>query len=275
MKNPVLKRLSRYFAVFKISFHQEFAYRVSFIMWRVRNIFQIFIVFFLWDTVFSTQGRVIFGYDRTRMLTYVFGLIIVRAFVLSSRAADVAGHVARGELSNYLVRPISYFKYWFTRDLSSKFLNISFAAVETLVLYLILRPPFFIQTNPFSILSFILSIVLAMLIFFMLLFIVNSVPFWAPEMGWGSHFLLTVIFVEFLSGALFPLDVLPIAFQNILSFTPFPYLIFFPLQIYLGKVGTAILIKGILVSAAWAFILWLVMKSVWNKGLKAYQAYGR
>ena len=275
MKNPVLKRLSRYFAVFKISFHQEFAYRASFIMWRVRNIFQIFIVFFLWDTVFSTQGSVIFGYDRTRMLTYVFGLIIIRAFVLSSRAADVAGHVARGELSNYLVRPISYFKYWFTRDLSSKFLNISFAAVETLVLYLILRPPFFIQTNPFSILSFILSIVLAMLIFFMLLFIVNSVPFWAPEMGWGSHFLLTAIFVEFLSGALFPLDVLPIAFQNILSFTPFPYLIFFPLQIYLGKVGTAILIKGILVSAAWAFILWLVMKSVWNKGLKAYQAYGR
>lgn len=275
MKYSLLKRLSKYFAVFKISFHQEFAYRVSFVMWRVRNIFQIFIVFFLWDTVFSTQDRVIFGYDRARMLTYVFGLIIVRAFVLSARAADVAGHVARGELSNYLVKPINYFKYWFTRDLSSKLLNIVFAVVEAFILYLILRPPFFIQTNPFSILGFLLAIVLAMLIFFMLLFIVNSVPFWAPEMGWGSHFLLTAIFVEFLSGAIFPLDVLPVTLQSILSYTPFPYLIFFPLQVYLGKVGTVALLRGILVSAVWVIVLWFVMKGVWRKGLKAYQAYGR
>ena len=275
MKNPILKKLSRYLAVFKISFHHEFAYRVSFVMWRVRNIIQIFVVFFLWDTVFSTQGRVIFGYDRSKMLTYVFGLIIVRAIVLSTKVVDVAGHVSRGELSNYLVRPINYFKYWFTRDLSSKFLNISFAGVETLILYIILRPPFFIQTNPISIIGFLVSIVLAMLIFFMLLFIVSSVPFWAPEMGWGAHFLVTVIVVEFLSGALFPLDVLPQSLQSILSYTPFPYLIYFPLQVYLGKVSTIVLLRGVLVSGIWVILLWFAMKSVWRRGLKAYQAYGR
>ena len=165
MKSRVfIKGLYRYLAVFKISFQQEFAYRASFIMWRVRNVLQIFIVFFLWDTVFSVQGREVFGYDRTRMLTYVFGLIIVRAFVLSARAQDVAGHIARGELSNYLVRPINYFKYWFTRDLSSKLLNIAFAVVEIIILYFVLRPPFFIQTNPFSILSFILTVVLIILL---------------------------------------------------------------------------------------------------------------
>jgi len=275
MKRSAVKRLRRYLAVFKISFRQEFAYRVSFIIWRVRNIIQIFVVFFLWDTVFSAQGREIFGYDRARMLTYVFGLIIVRAFVLSARAADVAGHIARGDLSNYLVRPINYFKYWFTRDLSSKLLNISFALVETSILFVILRPPFFIQTNPLSILSFVLTLVLASLIFFLLLFIVNSIPFWAPEMGWGGHFLLTVISVEFLSGAVFPLDVLPTSLQSVLSYTPFPYLIFFPLQVYLGKVGTLALIKGIIVSSTWVLVLWLLMRSVWSKGLKAYQAYGR
>lgn len=275
MRRSTLRKLGRYFSVFKISFRQEFAYRASFIMWRVRNIFQIFVVFFLWDTLFSVQGREIFGYDRARMLTYVFGLIIVRAFVLSARAADVAGHVARGDLSNYLVKPISYFKYWFTRDLSSKLLNIAFALGEAVILFLILRPPFFIQTNPLSVLSFLLTLIIASLIFFLLLFIVNSVTFWAPEMGWGSHFLLTVIFVEFLSGAIFPLDVLPIAIQNILSYTPFPYLIFFPLQVYLGKVSTLFLIKGIVVSGVWIVILWLTMRSVWSRGLRAYQAYGR
>jgi ABC-2 type transport system permease protein len=271
----VSQSMNKYYQVFKISFQQEFVYRVNFIMWRVRNVFQIFIVFFLWDTVFSEQGREIFGYDRARILTYVFGLIVVRAVVLSARAADVAGQISRGELSDYLIKPIDYFKYWFTRDLSSKLLNIAFALVEGTVLYLILRPPFFIQTNLFSIAIFLVSIVLAMLMFFILLFIVNSIPFWAPEMGWGGHFLLTVILIEFLSGALFPLDVLPNSIQKVLSYTPFPYLIFFPLQAYLGNISVPGLMKGLAVSSVWVLILWFVMKGVWNKGLKAYQAYGR
>jgi ABC-2 type transport system permease protein len=86
---------------------------------------------------------------------------------------------------------------------------------------------------------------------------------------------LVTIFVEFLSGALFPLDILPTAIQNFLSYTPFPYLIFFPLEIYLGKMEGLVLLKEMMISIAWLVILWYILKSVWVKGLKAYQAYGR
>lgn len=151
--------MDKYFLIFKTSFQQEFAYRVNFIMWRVRNVFQIFLVFFLWDTIFSNPDRVVFGYDRKKILTYVFGLLIVKAFVLSSKTIDVAGEISRGDLSNYLLKPINYFKYWFTRDMSSKSLNLTFAAGETLLLYLLLKPPVFLQTNAISILGFIIAIV--------------------------------------------------------------------------------------------------------------------
>lgn len=127
--------MKKYLELFKISFQQEFVYRLNFIMWRVRNVLQIFLVFFLWDTVFSNSQRVVFGYDRAKILTYVFGLVLVRAFVLSARAVDVGGEVARGDLSNYLLKPISYFKYWLTRDLSSKALNLIFAVFETTALF--------------------------------------------------------------------------------------------------------------------------------------------
>ena len=267
--------MGKYLQVFKISFQQEFAYRANFIMWRVRNVMQILLVYFLWDAVFSDSGRVVFGYDRSKILTYVFGLIIVKAIVLSARAMDVAGEVSRGDLSNYLIKPISYFKYWLTRDVSSKVLNLGFALVETTLLIAILKPPFFIQTNLFFIMSFVVVSLLAILIFFNLLFIVSAVPFWAPETAWGAHFLVTVIAVEFLSGALFPLDILPISLQNVLSLTPFPYLIFFPIQVYLGNVTGGLLIKGVVVSVVWAIALWFLMNAIWKRGLKAYQAYGR
>lgn len=267
--------MKKYLTLFKISFEQEFVYRLNFIMWRVRNVLQIFIVFFLWDTVFSGGNVQLFGYDRSTILTYVFGLILVRAFVLSARAVDVAGEISRGELLNYLVKPLNYFRYWLTRDLSSKALNISFAIVESLVLYLLLKPPFFIQTNPLLIVAFIVSVILAMLIYFVILFMTSSVPFWYPEAAWGAHFLVTTIFIEFMTGAMFPLDILPAKLQSILELTPFPYLIFFPLQVYLGKVPAFDIAKGIVISAVWLVILYLLMRTIWRKGIKAYQAYGR
>lgn len=267
--------MKKYLQVFKISFQQEFAYRANFIMWRVRNVLQIFLVFFLWDAVFSQGDRVIFGYDRERILTYVFGLLIVRAFVLSARAQEVAGEISSGELSNHLLKPLNYFKYFLTRDISSKTLNLGFAAIETIILYLLLKPPFFVQTNVINILVFIVSIVIAMLIFFILVFIISSIPFWIPEAGWGMHFLVTVVAVEFLSGALFPLDVLPQSIQGIINLTPFPYLIFFPLQVYLGKVTGLALIRGLIISGLWTGVLWLTLNSVWRRGLKVYQSHGR
>ena len=267
--------MAKYLTIFKISLQQEFVYRASFIMWRVRNVLQIFLVFFLWDAVFSQNDRFIFGYDRGKILTYVFGLLIIRAAVLSARAVDVAGEVSRGDLSNYLLKPVDYFKYWLTRDFSSKILNLGFAAVEASLLYLILKPPFFLQTSPVFLFSFLLSLVLAIFIFFVLLFMTSAVPFWMPELAWGAQFLVVAIVVEFLSGALFPLDILPQTWLNILYLTPFPYLIFFPLQLYLGKVQGLAIVKGLLIAFGWSAILWFLLGKIWQRGLKVYQAYGR
>jgi ABC-2 type transport system permease protein len=267
--------MEKYYSIFKISFQQEFVYRMNFIMWRIRNILQIFLVFFLWDAVFSDPDRVVFGYNRAMILTYVFGLLVVRAFVLSARAVDVAGDISSGDLSNYLLKPISYFKYWITRDFSSKALNMIFAVMETAVLYILLKPPFFIQTNPLSILGFILSILIAIFIFFLILFITSAAPFWAPEVAWGAQFLVIVIITEFLSGALFPLNILPSYIQNVLYLTPFPYLIYFPLQVYLGNISSIEMLRGIVISMVWVVLLWYGMNFVWKRGLKLYQSHGR
>jgi len=267
--------MSKYWSIFKISFEQEFAYRLNFVLWRVRNVFQILLTYFLWSTVFANPNTQIFGYDRAKILTYVFGIMIVRALVLSARAMDVSRDVAHGDLSNYLVKPINYFKYWFTRDISSKALNLIFAAFEFFILYIILKPPFFFQSSPVALLAFLVSIVLAIFIYFFLLFIISSIPFWAPELGWGSHFLVTLVMVEAFSGALFPINILPNILQSIILITPFPYLIYFPVQVYLGNITGMALLGGMMVAVAWTGVLWFALNFVWKKGLKVYQAFGR
>ena len=266
--------MRKYVAVFKISFAQEFVYKLNFVMWRLRNVLQIFLIFFLWDTVFSDSKIQVFGYDRSRMLTYVFGLLLLRSIVLSARSVDIAGEISRGDLSNYLVKPISYIKYWFARDLSSKALNLIFAAGEAIVLYLILRPPFYLQTQVISVLFFVMAVAVAIVLFFLLMFLFCMFTLWYSEQAWGASFLL-FIFVDFLGGGIFPLDVLPVSFQKILYLTPFPYLMFGPLQIYLGKFDTSLAIQSLVMGVLWVGILAFTVSRVWQSGLKAYKSEGR
>jgi len=266
--------MRKYLTIFKISFQQEFAYRLNFVLWRVRNVLQIFIAFFLWNTIFSDPGRVVFGYDRAKILTYIFGLIIIRAIVLSSRAIDIAGEVSRGDLTNQLLRPMGYIKYWFTRDLSSKALNLIFSVFEASILFLIFKPQFFFQTNFLLFFLFLTSLVIAVILFFFLMFIANMLPLWLPDQPWGMSFLL-FIFTDFLGGGVFPLDILPSYITKIIYLTPFPYLLFMPLQIYLGKLDLITSFNSILIGTVWVIVLALGTKVVWSQGLKSYGAVGR
>ncbi|HKB88413.1 MAG TPA: ABC-2 family transporter protein [Patescibacteria group bacterium] len=266
---------AKYLQIFKINFQEEFAYKFNFIMWRVRNVFQILLTFFLWDTIFDNPTKVIFGYDRSKILTYVFGIIIVRALVMSARAADIASDIAQGDLSNYLLKPVTYFRYWFTRDVSSKAINLIFAAIEFTLLFIILKPPFYFQSNPLTLIFFLIGLVLAIFIYFFILILVSSLTFWAPELSWGGHFLITVVLIEALSGSLFPINILPTSLQSVIMATPFPYLIYFPVQIYLGNITGQALVGGLMLAAAWCGILWFAMNFFWQKGLKVYEATGR
>jgi ABC-2 type transport system permease protein len=267
--------MRKYWQIFKVSFNQEFAYRFNFLMWRVRNVIQILVIFSFWNTIFSNSSQAFFGYDRAKILTYVFGILILRAIVLSSRAVDVAGEISSGNLTNLLLKPVNYFKYWFCRDISSKALNIGFSAVEIFLLYLWLKPPLYFQGDPLVLISFLVSLIFAVLLFFVILFLVNIISFFMPENAWAAQFLFIVIILEFFSGGIFPLDILPEFLFKIFSYLPFYYLLFFPLQVYLGKVSQFLIFKGIIIAFFWFMVLSFALLKVWRLGLKAYNAEGR
>ncbi len=267
--------MRKFISIFTISFQQEFAYKINFIMWRVRNMFQIILTYFLWNSVFADTNTEVFGYNREKILTYVFGIIIIRALVFSARSVDIPGEIADGKLSNYLIRPINYFKYWLTRDLSSKALNLAFSISEFIILAIILKPPLFFQSNLLYILLFLIILLLANYLIFVIRMIVSFVTFWMPELAWGAQFIFMMIITEFLSGAVFPLDIFPDTWQKTINLTPFPYLVFFPLQVYLGQITIVESMQGIMVALFWSLILSIIMKKIWLSGLKIYSSEGR
>lgn len=265
-------RLKKYFLTARNTWDETLAYRLNFVMWRVRVILAMLTMYFLWNALLLPGGNIA-GYTRELMLTYILGTSIIGSLVISNRSYEVGDEINNGNLSNFLLRPMNYFLYQFSRDIGDKAMNIVFSIIELTILFLILKPPIFVQQNAGLIILALAICVLSLITYFLINFILGSVGFWSPDV-WAPRFIFYTV-LTFFSGSLFPLDILPKQIFDVISLTPFPYLLFFPLKIYLGQISAFEIIRGVIISGVWIVLLWFTLKFVWGKGLRLYTAYGR
>lgn len=268
--------MHKYWQIISNTWQEYSAYRLNFLVWRLRSFISFATIYFFWWAVFAEKGQ-IFGWGEVQILTYILGVALVRSVVLSSRTIDVGGEINQGSLTNYLLKPLNFLNFWFSRDLADKLLNIIFTIFELGIFMMILKPNIFAQTHIFYLLSFITAIAMATILYFYINFFLGLLAFWTPESWsgiWGPRFVFTII-LEFFAGTIFPLDLLPKSIFNLVQLTPFPYLIYFPLKIYLGQASLVQMLIGFVVCLCWLGIWYLIVQKSWRAGLKVYGAEGR
>lgn len=262
--------MNKYLSLFSITLQEIFTYRLNMLMWRVRQIFVFLIPFFIWKSVLGGGGE-IYGYSFAGIMTYLFGTTILRSLVMGSRTIDLGWMINTGALTVPLMRPLNIFSFFFVRDLADKLLNLGFMFLELPLIYFIFHPPIYLQSNPMILLYAIISIVLAVLIYFYINIIFGSLAFWTRDI-WAPRFLLMVV-MEFATGAMFPLDMLPVVWQKIMLILPFPYLLYVPLKIYLGT--DPLWISRLVLGLIWTIVLGFIANKVWAKGISSYESEGR
>ena len=268
----MINNFSKYFLFAQKTWEETLTFRFNFLMWRFRNVLQLLTFYFLWQAVFP-QNATIGTYDKSQIITYVLAISLVRSIVFSNRSFAIGEEINSGMLSNYLIKPINYFMYWFSRDIGDKAMNIAFVIVEISLLIILLKPELFIQTNISYFLLATIAIVLAIIAYFILNALLEMIGFWTSEV-WAPRFIFMIV-ITFLAGGLFPLDLAPKSIYTILQFLPFTYLLYFPVKIYLGQIPQDQIFAGFAILIFWSFVLVLILKYMWSKGLKVYTAYGK
>lgn len=264
--------MKKLLAVLKISFKNIFEYRLNFLLGQLRQIILLLTLYYLWKNVFS-QGSSLFGFNFAEIITYVYIVQILRSIALDTRTEGISDEIAgNGKFFSYLLRPIGYLKYWLTVDLAYKIINIFFSFLWLFLITKLLNINLFLQTNYLNLMFFVISTILSTLMYFFIMSSVSLWAFWTPQV-WGAKFALGLL-LEFTSGAFFPLNILPLAFQNLLNLTPFPYLVYFPALTYLGRLPTFQIILGITIQLAWVLIFYFLNRFVWQRGLRIYLASG-
>ncbi|OGL52290.1 hypothetical protein A3K55_00560, partial [Candidatus Shapirobacteria bacterium RBG_13_44_7] len=248
-----------------------FAYRLSFIFWRFQVIISFLIFYYLWFAV--SQGKDLVGsYTVPQIYSYFVIGYVVRALVFSTRTGDIGGDIQSGTLSSLLLKPIGIIKYYFSCDLVDKVFNLVFMAIEFSLILLFLHPQL-VLPDPLNLFYFVLSIIIGVVIFFFYSLIISFLTFWT-EQAWSSRFLFGIVFINLFSGQYLPLDFLPRSIFKFLTYTPFPYLYYYPLRFWLGKeTGTQPLFI-LLTAFSYLALLYFLANLLWIRGKLKYQAYG-
>lgn len=242
-------------------------------------VMQLLITYFLWWAIFGTREDLpageagLFGYTQSMILTYILLTSVVRTVVLGTTTMEIGDLINHGNLSNFLVKPIHFFAYYWARDVADKALNLFFAIGELTILFFILRPPIFLQTDPGYLGLAVLAVVMGILLYYYFSLILGFLGFWTPDV-WGPRFISFVV-MEFFAGSLFPLDILPKPLFTASQLLPFSYFIYFPLKIYTGQLSLWAIIQGFSIALVWVGGLSYLAVLMWNRGLKVYTAEGK
>ncbi len=266
------KNFSKYLQIFKITWQNIFVYRINFFVWRLRSLITFLGIYFFWEAIYFYNDS-IGPYKSREMLTYILLSSLLQSLVLSSRTPQMGSDISRGTLSKHLMQPFKYLRKLFFIDVADKAANVFFLIFELSGIFLILKPPFIVQNNILNLLSFFVAMFLSLLLFYYMSLVIGLLTFWYPENhGWPMRFLFNVS-NRFLSGSYVPLNVLP-SFLGFLQFFPSAFLIYFPLQVYLGKLSQAEIFAGLGLMLIWILLLKFFSRYMWNKGLKNYTAAG-
>ncbi len=260
-----------YWQLFRVTLDQYFVYRLNFILWRLRVVLNLLLIYFLWSSLFL-QSKQLFGYSQSTMLSYVLLISILSDIVFSSKIHEVGVEIMMGDIINKLLKPLSFFKYVITREIADKAINVACCILEIAVLFLLLQPKVAAPQHAGAMVIALLFLGIGICMSFFLSFCVSMIAFWSNEI-WAPRFIYFMM-VFMLAGNYFPLDILPDTLYNILLYTPFPYFIFMPAHIFLrGYTSMSFFHAGI--ALLWTVIFYFLAMYLWKRGMKEFSFYGK
>lgn len=267
--------MRKYWHVINIGLQNTLVYRFNFFCRSVFGLIPLMATIFLWRAIYESRegSEEVAGYTLASMISYY--LVVTVVDMLSAVNEDdwqIAADIKDGNINTCLTKPMDYLTYRLCLFGAGR-LIYTLVALAPVGLFIAWQSDHFIwPKDGVAFGCFLVSVGLTALLQFFISFTMAMLAFWVLEV---STFIFIAFAFEYIAGGhMFPLDILPPVVQKILSFTPFPYQMFFPVSIYVGRTSGPDMWTGLAIQAGWVAVFYLVARLVWRQGLKKYSAVG-
>jgi len=267
--------MRKYLHVLNVGIQNNLTYRFNFLARSLFGLIPLIALIFVWQKIYAGKAAdaTVGTYTLAQMISYYLLTTVVDALTaVNEDDWQIAADIKDGNISQFLLKPVDYLTYRLCLFFSGRLTYLAVTGIPLVLFIVCLRRYFFWPADASAWLLFLSSVFLTALLQFFMSYMMAMLAFWVLEV---STFIFILFAFEYIaSGHMFPLDILPPTLQRMLEFTPFPYQLFFPVAIYMGKVQGAELIKGLLIQGCWVLIAYSLARFAWRRGIRHYSAVG-
>lgn len=257
--------------LWQVNWAEQWQYRANLIMYLLYWLVSPIIYLAVWTSIAQSRGSVN-GLTANDFTTYYMALLIVDQITSNIVIHTFAYKVQDGSLSGELVRPIHpMLTNALVNNIAFKVLTLlGFIPIWT-ILYFLFKPDFSGVTLT-GVLLAIPAMMIGFLAGYLLSASITALAFWTTRV-YSIHEFYYALQLLF-SGQFVPLTLMPKLIQDVAGYLPFQLLIYYPIQLILGKLTPSQIFQGYLSGLIWLAVAILVFNRVWRTGMKRYSAVG-
>ena len=257
--------------LWQVNWAEQWQYRANLIMYLLYWLVSPIIYLAVWTSIAQSKGSVN-GFTVNDFVTYYLTLLVVDQITSNIVIHTFAYKVQDGTLSGELVRPIHpMLTNALVNNIAFKILTIMGFVPVWIILFFLYKPDYSHLTMT-GVLLAIPAVFLGFFVGFLLSAAITSLAFWTTRVYSIHEFYYAMILL--FSGQFVPLTLMPKLIQDVAQYLPFQLLIYFPIQLILGKLSTAQIIQGYLMGAVWLLVAVSVFTWIWRNGVKRFSAVG-
>lgn len=263
-----------WWTILRICLEERLVYRADFALGTLMRFLPFVTQVFLWSAVYAASKKsTVAGYTYDEMIAYLLLTNVSRAFSsMPGLASSIALQIRNGEIKKYMIQPIDLIGFLLLSRVAHKLVYYVVAFAPYALIFFLCRGFFSGWPDATTMAAFLLSLVLSFLLGFFLEATLGMIGFWILEVS--SLLFVYQLFSFFFSGQMFPIDILPGVARQIVDLLPIPYMAYFPVAVFLGKITGRDLIVGLIVQVGWVVFFMIASRLVLKLGLKRYSGYG-
>jgi ABC-2 type transport system permease protein len=273
-------RIATWWTILRICLEERLVYRGDFALGTLMRFLPIVTQIFLWYAIFEARGSsALAGYSYEEFVAYYLLTMVSRAFSsMPGLASGITRQIRDGEIKKYLIQPVDMLGFLFLSRFAHKIAYYSVAIGPFALVFFLCRgyfhnlPAEAATHSPATAAAFAASLVMSFVLGFYLEASLGLIGFWWLEVS--SLLFVYMLFNFFLSGHMFPLDMLPQPWRAIFDAIPLKYLAYYPAAVFLGKVKHADLAIDLCVQFAWVVFFIGLSRFMFQRGLKRYSGFG-
>ncbi len=266
--------------ILRISLAERLAYRGDFALGTLMRFLPIITQIFLWWAVFQAinpddpNAAKLANYSFRDIVAYYLLTMLGRAFSsMPGLSSSIATKIRDGEIKKFLVQPVDLISFLFWSRVAHKIAYYTISALPFALVFYLCRDYFTLgMPDTVTLVAFVTSLLLSFALGFYLEACIGLVGFWMLEVS--SLLFVYMLFQFFLSGHMFPLDLIDEPYRTIVGFLPVKYLAYFPAAVFLGKVQGQALAFDMGMLVAWTVFFFVMSRIIYRRGLKRYSGYG-